>query len=336
MSPRDLIALQAGCVVDGRYRLIRFLAEGGMGQVWVAEHTSLERLVALKVVAVPSPVVRARVLREARLLAALHHPAVVTVYDCGDLDRQYRAFDGGGQPLRGAYIAMELASEETLEQHLAARGPLPAKDAVQLLIPVLDGLAVAHRQGIIHRDLKPSNVVARRASTGALEDAKLLDFGIAHVERAAPSTLTAVGGVIGTPQYMAPEQIAGGVIGPHTDVWGFALTLLELVTGKPVWDAPEPSSVMARILGVPPTRPDPSRVDASLWAILERAIAKSREERIGSVVELRERLVRWSAASPSVVNTQPSPRASALDALDTTDDAPPSLDELIRKRFQDN
>ncbi len=180
-----------------------------MGDVWLARHVALDRPVAVKVLRSNVAQGAERSLLEARTLAKLRHPAVVEVFDCG--------LDEAGT----AYIVMEFLIGKTLAASLAQSGPLGAVCAVQLLLPVLHGLAAVHAAGVIHRDLKPENIMLVPTNTGSPlgVSPKLIDFGIARDGQQAPSRLTATGTFVGTPQYMAPEQLLGSAGDVRSDLW---------------------------------------------------------------------------------------------------------------------
>ncbi len=205
----------------GRYRLLEVLGTGGMGAVFLAEHDKLRRRAALKIV-LPhgdDAAFERRFLREARLLAELRHPNIVEVYDF-DVTRW-------GLP----YYVMELLRGETLREQLE-RGGVTLGGSAWLLRDVAAGLASAHRRGVVHRDLKPENIFAARLDDRWI--GKLLDFGIAKrsLDDGLDTRLTRTGVVMGTLQYLAPEQLAGGEVGPPADQYGLALVAAEIVTGR--------------------------------------------------------------------------------------------------------
>jgi eukaryotic-like serine/threonine-protein kinase len=224
--------------VANRYELEEELGHGGMGVVWRATDTLLARQVALKEVDLPRGVdaaereaMRARVSREARAAARLSHPGVVTVYDI--------AHDGGQD-----FIVMELVAAPTLEDLVRTRGPRTPARAAQLGLGLLDALEAAHRAGIVHRDLKPKNVMVRE--DGAT---KLADFGIASVQ--GDPRLTATGLVVGSPAYMAPEQVEAREVSPATDLWALGATLWFAVEGQPPFGGGEFQTLSAIVNGAP-------------------------------------------------------------------------------------
>jgi len=267
----------AGRRVANRYELEEELGHGGMGVVWRATDTLLSRQVAIKEVDLPRGVdvteregMRARVTREARAAARLSHPGVVTVYDI--------AHDGGQD-----FIVMELVSAPTLEELVRAEGPLAPERAARLGLGLLDALEAAHRAGIVHRDLKPRNVMVR--PDGA---PKLADFGIASVQ--GDPRLTATGLVVGSPAYMAPEQVEAQPVSPATDLWALGATLWFAVEGQPPFGGGEFQTLSAIVNGQPrrPERLGP------LAPVLARLLVKDPAAR-ATPAELRP-LLRQIAA----------------------------------------
>jgi serine/threonine protein kinase len=345
------VVLSRGTILGGRYRLERPLGSGGMSAVWVAWQIALEREVAVKVLLDTAAEHRPRLRREALALAAVHHPAIVQVYDYDETE--------DGAP----FVVMELLRGESLASHLAKHGAMPADRAVELVLPLLDGLAVAHRAGIIHRDVKPDNIILTRGSSGVAP--KLLDFGIASVAR-DEARVTRAGGLVGTPAYMAPEQIERRAPDERADVWGAAATLYEIIAGAPPFGAEDIFAVMRRVLTDPPPYPrNAAGLDGRLWAILMDGLRKDPAARTPSVSALRDALAAWLAArgAPAgAVLAPPSapadPRESArfaptlpagMEALPNdlhkpsanakgdlprpSEDAPPSIDALIRGKL---
>jgi eukaryotic-like serine/threonine-protein kinase len=243
--------------VANRYELTDELGHGGMGVVWRATDTLLARQVALKEVDLPRggdaqerEGLRARVTREARAAARLSHPGVVTVYDI--------AHDGDRD-----YIVMELVSAPTLEELVRTNGPLAPDRAARLGLGLLDALEAAHRAGIVHRDLKPRNVMVHQ--DGAT---KLADFGIASVQ--GDPRLTATGLVVGSPAYMAPEQVEAEPVSPATDLWALGATLWFAVEGQPPFGGGEFQTLSAIVNG----RPRQPRRLGPLAPVLARLLVK--------------------------------------------------------------
>ncbi len=226
--------------IAGRYELGAQLGEGGVGIVWRAEDTLLGRPVAIKEVELPPAVreeqraaLRARVIREARAAARLSHPGAVTLFD---------VVQDSGQD----YIVMELVEGPTLDQFVADRGPLEPRQAAVVGLRLLATLEAAHRAGIVHRDVKPSNVLVREDGT-----TKLTDFGTASLT--GDPELTATGVIVGSPAFMAPEQIKGLQAGPPTDLWALGATLYFAVEGEPPFKSSKAQfEVLSAIVNDPP------------------------------------------------------------------------------------
>lgn len=249
-------AWEAGQIICDRYRLERLLGEGGMGQVWEAEHIELRSRVALKLLhpARSGNRVTTKLLREARAAAAIRSSHVVQVFDYGVHD--------GAVP----YLAMELLEGETLADRITnLGGPIPIEDTVRIISQVAKALGRAHRQGLAHRDLKPENIFLvsdedddghdRRDGLPRDEHVKVLDFGIAKLcERLAEgvSKQTHIGRLLGTPNYMSPEQAqADGSVDWRTDLWSLALVAFECVTGELAFHGPSLGPLLVSIASGP-------------------------------------------------------------------------------------
>ncbi|MGZ8750381.1 MAG: Stk1 family PASTA domain-containing Ser/Thr kinase [Pseudonocardia sp.] len=234
VAGRPLELRTAAPLLDGRYRLGPVLARGGMSTVHRATDTRLDRPVAVKVMdprLAADPVFRARFEREARSAARIDHPAVVDVYDQGT------CVLGDGDPV--VFLVMELVEGGTLRDVLRAAGPLPVAAAVAVLVPVLDGLAQAHRRGLVHRDVKPENVLISR--TG---EVKVADFGL--VTAAAQAGVSHAGMILGTVAYLSPEQVTTGAADARSDVYAAGVLAYELLTGAPPFTGDTAISVAYR------------------------------------------------------------------------------------------
>ena len=239
----------------GKYELHQLLGEGAMGIVWKAYDTVLRRYVALKLLSASfrkTKDMHERFLREARAAGAIQHANIVTVYDLGESDGQL-------------FIAMELVEGRDLSDMIALRDPLALERKLDIAIEVLIGLHFAHQRGVIHRDVKPSNV--RVMPDGRV---KIMDFGIARLQKA---DATGSGAIVGTPTYMAPEQITNGAITPATDVFSVGCMLYELLCYQRPFEAESVHGVLYQVLT---TEPRPLRTVApSIPAALERVVAKA-------------------------------------------------------------
>jgi serine/threonine protein kinase len=271
-----------GEVLLGKYQLVERLAAGGMGAVWRARNQLLESDVAVKVMfraaTDPAGIALQRAHSEARLAAQLQHPAVCSAFDFGISDR--------GDPI----VVTELLHGQSLDEVLRKDGALAAVRAVQLLLPVLDGLAAAHAKGIVHRDLKPANIFLARAPDGS-EQTKLLDFGIAR-GLGDKQRITVAGVICGTPDYMSPEQARGSNdVDSRSDLWSVCASLYELVTSRVPFEGDNYNAVMFAVANQEPT-PITELVgaDRPLSAIIERGLTKDRNQRFQSARELAKQL----------------------------------------------
>jgi serine/threonine-protein kinase len=275
----------AGEVIAERYRLLRKLGSGGMGVVWVAHSLALGVDVAIKLIrtGVGDADLTTRMAREAQATATLGHPAIVRVFDFGTTER--------GDP----FLVMELAEGETLAAVIARERKLPPVQALQLILPVVDGLRCAHERGIVHRDIKPENVFIARDALGRLQP-KLLDFGIAKLEKQPQvSRLTRVGEILGSPEFMSPEQARGSEeIDARTDIWSTCVVLYEMLTGSLPFRLENYNALMQAILHERPVSTlELGAGDRDLWRILAKGLEKSREKRWNSMAELGEALAFW-------------------------------------------
>ena len=285
-----------------RYRLEVAVGRGGMGIVYRARDLQLDRAVAIKLVADEgSSEVRERFLTEARRTAGVRHPSIVEVFDVGEDDGD-------------AFLVMELLEGETVSERLARDGHIPPADAVAIASEVCDALTAAHDAGLVHRDLKPANVFLVRAPDGGKAvRVKLLDFGIAkRIDGATARTDPNV--IVGTFQYMSPEQIRGGRIDGRSDLYALGMTLYCMLTGKPAFTGDNVASLVHQHLDVAPTSLRelvPSRAIPSwLDALVLRLLAKDPEARPASARDAKSAL----ACAPEGVPTAPAPRESALSA----------------------
>jgi eukaryotic-like serine/threonine-protein kinase len=275
----------AGEVIGDRYRLVRELGRGGMGVVWVGHALALGVEVAVKLIraSAAGPAIASRMAREAHAAARLGHPALVRVFDFGWTSR--------GDP----YLVMELVQGETLSSALAREGRISAIRAAQMLLPLADGLRLAHDRTIVHRDIKPDNIFLATDPLGRMQP-KLLDFGIAKVGPAnIDSRLTQIGVVLGSPEYMSPEQALGADdVDERTDVWSLSVVLYEMVTGTVPHKKANYNALMQAIIHEDPQpMTEHAEGDASLWQVVSRGLAKDRELRWTSMVEFGEALALW-------------------------------------------
>ncbi|WP_079177272.1 protein kinase [Streptomyces sp. MUSC 14] len=275
-----------GLVGDGRYRLTHRLGRGGMAEVFAAEDVRLGRTVAVKLLRADlaeDPVSKARFTREAQSVAGLNHHAIVAVYDSGEDTVPYGgSAGGGGQSV--PYIVMELVEGRTIRDLLMnAEAPGP-EQALIIVSGVLEALAYSHQHGIVHRDIKPANVII--TNSGAV---KVMDFGIARALHGAQSTMTQTGMVMGTPQYLSPEQALGKAVDHRSDLYATGCLLYELLALRPPFTGETPLSVVYQHVQDMPT--PPSQVTdgcpPELDGLVMRSLAKEPDDRFQTAEEMR-------------------------------------------------
>ncbi len=276
-----------GYLIAGKYELDSLIGEGGMGAVWRARNVALDAPVAIKVVRATGDraLLSGRLMQEARAAAKLAHPAIVKVFDIGQTEN--------GDP----FIVMELLQGASLGDVLERDGRLPAVQAVRLMLPIADALWLAHDKGIVHRDLKPDNVFIVEQE-GSIQPT-LVDFGIVKIEEKESSThLTKAGDVLGSPDYMSPEQARGlDRINHLTDVWSFCIVLYELITGETPFDGANYNALLRQIVeATPVSLLERAAADAELSAIVARGLSKQPEQRFASMGELGRALANWLLA----------------------------------------
>ena len=292
----------------GAYEIVSLVGSGGMGEVYRANDTRLDRTVAIKVVGgrvTISPEFRLRFEREARHIAALNHPRICTLFDVGHQDEIN-------------FLVMEYLEGETLSRRLK-RGAVSLEQTLKIGIEICDALASAHRHGIVHRDLKPANVMLTKSG------AKLLDFGLAlsmapmidssidatvsptEDHRLLPSEI-----LVGTLPYMAPEQISGGRIDDRTDIFAFGALLYELATGQRAFEGTDRGDLIVKILDRnPPPLAQRVVVPEAFDRVVRKCLAKDPDERWQSAHDLLDEL-KWIAAMPPSAGLAPSaPKARA-------------------------
>jgi len=273
-------------LIGDKYRLLRRLGEGGMASVWVAHNEPLDIHVAIKFIRseLQGAGLANRLLQEARAAARLGHPAIVRVTDFGKTPE--------GDP----YIVMELLNGEDLAAVIKRKGPMPALRAVRTLLPIADALAVAHAKKIVHRDLKPENIFLAQEENGKTQP-KVVDFGIAKLEREDSQRITQMGAAMGSPAYMSPEQARGLDVDARTDVWALCVVLYEVLTGQLPFNG---TTYTALVVSILESKPKPIMElgvgDAELWGVIARGLAKEPDERWPSMRELGAALARWALA----------------------------------------
>jgi beta-lactam-binding protein with PASTA domain/predicted Ser/Thr protein kinase len=296
---------------DGRYRIQRKLGAGGMADVYLAEDQELGRRVAIKILngrhANDAQFIE-RFRREAKNAAALNHPNIVSIYDRGNAEDTY-------------YIAMEFLDGRTLKELIISRGAAPINVAIEYARQILSALRFAHRHGIVHRDIKPHNVLV-----DAEGRVKVTDFGIA---RAGTSQMTETGSIVGTAQYLSPEQARGGEVDQRSDLYSLGIVLYELLTGKTPFDGETPVEIAMKHLSNAPKPPSRLRPDIppELDMVVLRALAKNPDDRYQSADEMEadlERVARGARVSAATVDSatqvlrRPATTAAAATAAAAT------------------
>src|SRR5215208_5160744 len=276
--------------VGDRYQLGELLGRGGMAEVRKGIDARLGRVVAVKRLRTDlasDSTFQARFRREAQSSASLNHPAIVAVYDTGEEP----AADGVAQP----YIVMEFVAGRTLRDILREGRKILPERALEITSGVLSALDYSHRAGIIHRDIKPGNVMLTPSG-----DVKVMDFGIARAISDAASSMTQTAAVVGTAQYLSPEQARGESVDSRSDVYSAGCLLYELLTGRPPFVGDSPVSVAyqhVRENPAPPSDHD-DQLDAEIDAIVMKALAKRVEDRYQSAAAMKEDIDRFLAGRP--------------------------------------
>jgi eukaryotic-like serine/threonine-protein kinase len=284
---------------DGRYRILRKLGAGGMANVYLAEDEDLGRRVAIKILNdryANDELFVERFRREAKSAAGLSHPNIVSIYDRGEAEGTY-------------YIAMEVIEGRSLKELILTRGPLGIGQAIAYTLEALEALRFAHRHGIIHRDIKPHNILIG-------ERLKVTDFGIA---RAGASQMTEAGSIMGTAQYLSPEQARGAPVTASSDLYSVGIVLYEMLTGKVPFTGDSAIEIAMKHLNEAPKPPSKARpeIPEQLDQVVLRALAKAPEDRYQTAEEFAEDLHRVEAGLPLSPET-----ADAATALLTAPTAP--------------
>src|SRR6186997_2606265 len=278
--------------IGGRYEVGELLGRGGMAEVRKGTDVRLGRTVAIKRLRTDlasDATFQARFRREAQSAASLNHPSIVSVYDTGE----ELATDGSG--IAQPYIVMEYVAGRTLRDILREGRKILPERALEITSGVLSALDYSHRAGIIHRDIKPGNVMLTPSG-----DVKVMDFGIARAISDASSTMTQTAAVVGTAQYLSPEQARGETVDSRSDVYSAGCLVYELLTGRPPFVGDSPVSVAYQ--HVREQAAAPSTIDAELApeidAIVMKALAKRLEERYQSAAAMRSDIERYLAGRP--------------------------------------
>ena len=303
-------------VLAGRYEIRDLIGRGGMAEVHLGYDTRLSRVVAIKLLRsdiAGDPTFQARFRREAQSAAALNHPAVVAVYDSGEEE----LLQPGGASRTVPYIVMEYVEGHTVRELLSEGEAVPIPEAVEIVSGVLDALEYSHRVGIVHRDIKPGNIML--TSTGAV---KVMDFGIARAIEDSASTVTQTHTVVGTAQYLSPEQARGESVDARSDLYSTGCLLYELLTGQPPFQGDSAVAIAYQHVREIPKRPSSLAADVpeSLDRVILKSLAKSREDRYQDAAHMRSDLQAaaqgMSVAAPAADSWSPATSVMASPAAD--------------------
>lgn len=311
---------QSDRIIGGRYEISQLIGRGGMAEVHIGTDTRLNRIVAIKILRqdlARDPVFQARFRREAQSAANLNHPSIVAVYDTGE--ETIIASDGA--EIKVPYIVMEYVEGHTVRELLTDGNPVPLEEAVEIVSGVLDALEYAHHQNLVHRDIKPGNVMI--TTTGKI---KVMDFGIARALSDSQATMTQTDAVVGTAQYLSPEQARGEQVDARSDLYSAGCLLFELLTGQPPFKGD--SAVAVAFQHVSQLPPLPSSIAPDIPEALDRvvmkALAKDREDRYPDAAHMRADLqasLRGGSVAAPATSTWTAPLVG--DATGATTVLPP-------------
>lgn len=323
-KPREQAApaLRSGEIVAGRFRLEQPLGEGGMAEVWSARHVVTKRRVAIKVLKGPShPELEQRFLREARAANAVRHPNVVQVHDVFELS--------AGVPA----MVMDLFEGETLDSLIDRRGSLSLAELGGLVAPIASALLAIHAAGIVHRDLKPQNVFLANLDDGRVEP-MILDFGICKLDASLDSLAqsdvsTTAGRMMGTPSYMAPEQVRGAVdVDARADIWALGVILYECVSGKLPWPSDSMARIVAGITSGPLVRVEnvAPQLAPELVHLINRMLVRDPAARLADLREVVAVLERMACAGATTLLAPAAPASAPR--------SPHQAETIIRPRLE--
>ena len=307
-------SLNTDNVLNGRYEVGELIGRGGMADVYLGRDIRLGRSVAIKVLRpdlARDPLFQSRFRREAQAVAGLNHPAIVSVYDTGDQE----SAAAGPHDVRLPFIVMEYVPGRTLRDLLKS-GEITPDKAIEYVQGVLSALEYSHRSGIVHRDIKPANVMVT-----ADEQVKVMDFGIARAMADSAATMTQTQAVIGTAQYLSPEQARGESVDARSDLYSAACLLYELLTGRPPFTGDSPVSVAYQHVREQPEKPSRHnpRISARLDEVLMRGLAKDRRDRYQDASAFS------AALSAARDGHDPAPETAATQAIAVSAPAAPRV-----------
>ncbi len=316
-----------GRVLADRYHILKRIGEGGMGRVYLGEHVKMNRQCAIKVMS-PSLVndaeSAARFAREASNAARIIHPNVAAVFDYGESDGLI-------------YLVMEFVDGEPLARILAREAPFSVDRALDLASQIADGLGAAHELGIVHRDLKPDNILVTR-TRGGKEVAKVVDFGIAKaIQEGAGEGLTQTGQVIGTPEFMSPEQLLGDPVDARTDLYALGCILHLMLTASPPFNAQTREQMIKRRLSedAPHVQTVDPQLPDTVARIVARLLARSPGDRYGSAAEVKDALAGTHMRRSGAVRVsaaRPTPRSAPTVAFTQATEATTEVNSVLDRK----
>ncbi len=297
-------AIPKGQLIGKRYQIQRLIGRGGMGTVYEVQDLQENRILALKLLnlmAVEDDS-ELRFMREFEMLSKINHPAVLKVYSWGRYEDQL-------------YFVSEFISGRDLKSEIKTRGPWPAEEAAKLAAVVADALSVAHSMGIVHRDIKPHNIMI--ANDGSI---RLLDFGVARKTGAGMETLTKTGMIVGTPEYMSPEQFGTHRVDERSDLYSLGVVLFELLTGQTPFGGETPVAIALKVIQQPAVPPQSVRKDIPEWVdrIVVKCMEKEPKNRYLNAAQLAEDLRKPYAKARPTMRRLPNGDSVVLD---TNEDA---------------
>lgn len=307
--------MESNRMIGGRYELRQLIGRGGMAEVHIGNDTRLNRIVAIKILRqdlARDPIFQTRFRREAQAAANLNHPAIVAVYDTGE--ETVKSSDG--TQIQVPYIVMEYVEGHTVRELLTDGNPVPINEALEIVSGVLDALEYAHHQNLVHRDIKPGNVMI--TTTGKI---KVMDFGIARALTDSQATMTQTDAVVGTAQYLSPEQARGEQVDARSDLYSTGCLLYELLTGVPPFKGDSAVAVAFQHVSQLPRVPSSIAPDIpeALDRVVMKALAKDRDERYPDAAhmraDLRNAVLGGTVAAPATETWNQPTAASATTVM---------------------
>lgn len=306
--------MESNRMIGGRYELRQLIGRGGMAEVHIGNDTRLNRIVAIKILRqdlARDPIFQTRFRREAQAAANLNHPAIVAVYDTGE--ETVKSSDG--TQIQVPYIVMEYVEGHTVRELLTDGNPVPINEALEIVSGVLDALEYAHHQNLVHRDIKPGNVMI--TTTGKI---KVMDFGIARALTDSQATMTQTDAVVGTAQYLSPEQARGEQVDARSDLYSTGCLLFELLTGVPPFKGDSAVAVAFQHVSQLPRVPSSIAPDIpeALDRVVMKALAKDRDERYPDAAHMRADLrnaVLGGAVAAPATETWIQPTAASATTI---------------------